>query len=354
MLGLKEGYFLLGLGSVFFAFSTLLSPASASAGGSQCCIGLISLAGIGSVILSYYTLHKKKDQLSQESKKGYELGIVALLFLCFFVFCSILYGFALGADILDLARDRDATIKDLLDIVKRDSGTLVVVNFLTTVAFIIVTISPTFWKRKKLFQIIFISGIFLLIFPIIPNYYHGMDVITELEDEYGDIQLDDKEVVEDVQGKIADQHNYIFIGLIAIGYLLLSVPNFFTCMEYDFEEDEIDKKIDKRLQNRDDTYSAIRLPLAPYQTIQRKKQPPGPEKPRFDTAVYRIKPISQHQKMPYPLYTQWKPMPPLKLQPRPVGSGRTTTRLGTNLCGTCGRLVGADFIYCPYCGKLIR
>jgi hypothetical protein len=255
MLGLKEGFFLLGLGPVVYAFSALLSPTAASGG--QCCLGLLSLGGIGIIVLGYYSLHKKKEKLTPEMKKGYEFGLKGLIVLGLFVIISVLYAFGMGGDIIDLDKKSDATIGDFLNYVKDQAYPLLIISLISTSALIITIISPTILKKNEIYKLIFLVGIIFLFVPAIANFSYELVVIDDLDDKYGEAELEDKETLSKVQKELSERINYFFVGLAAIGYILLAIPNFKTCTEYDFEEDEIDKYIDGQSSTTSSSLSKI-------------------------------------------------------------------------------------------------
>jgi hypothetical protein len=363
MLGLKEGFFLLGLGAVLFAFNSWIS--ASPGGNTQCCLALLSLAGIGLIILGYYALHKRKEKLKPELKKGYELGSKGLIILCILLIISILFSIGMAADILELAKRSDATYDDLFEYIRSSFVQLSIISFLASITLVVTVISPTLWKKDKAIKIMFIIGIILIFVPAIANHFYGIGMIDEIEKEYRDEELNDDDTLIEVLEKYSENDRSIYIGLIGLGYLILSVPNFLTCTEYDFEKDEMEKIIDQR-RNRLSTYrTGVRLPLAPYQKYQRRivptlssspqrpqdRPPPGPGLKPTLKSTYR--PSAQTTLRTYAYGKPKKQMSKTKQIPLKTITQTTAPRSINKMCASCKRTVDSKFPFCPYCGKKI-
>jgi hypothetical protein len=244
MWGIRDGFAFLGIGAIVYAISSSMSIGASQTTALACCGGMITILGIIFLILGIYTLRKYKAQLSTEHKNGLRWATYGVVGLCFFSFISMLIGFGLAADIIDLTQKPDSTISDLIDIFRSNMSTLIVIGFFIIIAYIFAVGGLHFWNKDVIYKIIIIIGSCMIVIPSIANVQYGFNVYDKLDKKYGNDSIENEEAIQELQEDIQNRVNYGYMIVAVLGYIIIGIPNLITWNK--LPDDKLELKTKKR------------------------------------------------------------------------------------------------------------
>lgn len=233
-MGAKTGYMLLGSGIICLGLTLLLptNSGSTSSAGSQmglsCLSGLLGLAGLGLVVAGNIVIFVKRNELSKGGKRGAIAGLIGAISMGVLFLITIIMVFFMAASIISSAAssgiesDYSAALDDML------SWVLIigVVSVLSAIAQVLAEGGPSFWSEKKPAQLLGIIGGSLVIILTIVNVILLMSVIDDVRNAYGDIDFEDEESVEEMQGALDPGKLYAVRAVTSVGHFLMAAAAF--------------------------------------------------------------------------------------------------------------------------------
>ena len=351
MVGLKDTYLCMGLGSVIIVISNIISIFNAFSTESNCCLTSISFIGLLFIIIGIYFLRKKREQLPDELNRGVRIASYGVALLIFITLISVIIAFSLADDIISLYKSKNnVTMQDLVSLIRSYLPTTIALSIASAIAYITGIGGTNFWNKDFSLRLIIFLGIILIIVPAIINIPYQYDALYDVEQRYGDKTIEEMDL-DEFQEYSATKTNYPLAILIVLGYLLVGIPNFITANRLPEEKSELEKQIDR------DYYTSSTKPVfgepGPYswQLSGHGQGPvPGPRRDLGQEQELRHNFPNRHTSR-YPI--MYKPPVSITSLKSRSSTGPVMPGIKTKACRFCGRQINWRAVYCPWCKKYL-